>query len=280
MAEIGRVVGETKSNVHKYMHRPVQLPVSWAEESLPHRIQEGGKYKMLLMNDIHIPFHDKKAVEAAIRQGKKAGCQVVMLNGDIMDQHNVSRYPHDGSKLTYVEEIESGVKLLEYVRQEFPKAEIVFKEGNHEERLDKYILSRSLSLFGLKAMTLKSLVKADNVGVEWIGDQRVIHAGKLRIIHGHEYGSGAYAPVNAARWLMLRARRPAICGHLHQTSEQIEMNIDQEQLATWSVGCLCGLSPRYRRLNAKWNHGFAIVSVERNGEFEVHNQRIVKGKVT
>lgn len=272
--------------VFKFSKRPLaarptataSLPDSWCEEYPPFAL--GGPCRVLLLSDVHIPFHVKEAVEAAVGVGKRHGCDVVLLNGDALDCHNVSRYDPDGSKLRYENEIEYGKQFFAYLRGQFPKARIVFKEGNHEERLNKYILSRAPALFGIKDVQLPSLVGLESQGVEWVTDQRVIHVGKLRVIHGHEYGGAVNAPVNAARWLMLRARKPAIMGHLHQTSEQIERNIDGDQLAAWSAGCLCGLSPKYRRLNARWNHGFAVIDVARDGSFGLDNRRIVAGKAS
>jgi hypothetical protein len=36
---------------------------------------------------------------------------------------------------------------------------------------------------------------------------------------------------------------------------------------------LCDLNPEYARVN-KWNHGFALVEVAKNKDFEVTNYRI------
>jgi hypothetical protein len=77
----------------------------------------------------------------------------------------------------------------------------------------------------------------------------------------------------------LRARKPTIMGHLHHTSEQTEQAIDGSMLAAWSLGCLCGLNPRYRRLSSRWNHGYAIVDIATNGEYEIRNRKILGGKV-
>lgn len=254
-----------------------ELPESWAEEYPPYHI-DGGK-RALLLFDVHIPFHIRRAVEVAVEAGKRDAVDTVILGGDALDFHSVSRYDHDGSKLTYQQEIEYARQFMAYLREQFPKARIVFKEGNHEERLNKYILARAPALFGLENCTLASLIGLSAVGAELVTDQRVIHLGKLRVIHGHEYGGGVNAPVNAARWLMLRAKRSAVMGHLHQTSVQPDTDIDGELRIAWSVGCLCGLNPKYRRLSSRWNHGFATVEMSKGGEFEMRNQHILNGKV-
>src|SRR5574343_300047 len=71
-------------------------------------------------------------------------------------------------------------------------------------------------------------------------------AGKLPILHGHEVRRMAMA-VNPARGLFMRLKSWGMCGHCHKTSEHTERDIRGTILTTWSVGCLCDLSPVYRR---------------------------------
>jgi hypothetical protein len=83
--------------------------------------------------------------------------------------------------------------------------------------------------------------------------------------------------VNPARWLYLRAQATALCGHFHRTSNHTETDMDGAPTATWSAGCLCGLTPKWLRYN-KWNQGFAYI--ESDGyDFRVENLRIIEGKV-
>jgi hypothetical protein len=47
----------------------------------------------------------------------------------------------------------------------------------------------------------------------------------------------------------------------------------------WSTGCLCDLTPEYARVN-RWNWGFATVTVDTAGSFDVDNYRIsAKGEI-
>lgn len=281
--ETARQSGVSIGTVHNYAKKPLPasaktppvkptLPESWAEEYPPYRVDEAGK--VLILSDIHIPFHVNKVLEAAVGAGRDEGARCVILDGDVLDMHQVSRYPHDGTALTYREEIESGRQFLAWLRERFPKARIIYKEGNHDERLQSYVLANAPALFGLEETTLAHLLRLKNLGIELVTDQRVIHLGKLRVIHGHEYGGGVSAPVNPARWLLQRSRKPAVMGHMHTTSEHTESDIDGRQVAAWSTGCLCGLNPKYRRLSARWNHGYAIVDVAKDGTFEMDNRRL------
>ncbi|HEY1188316.1 MAG TPA: hypothetical protein VGE74_11700, partial [Gemmata sp.] len=176
----------------------------------------------------------------------------------------------------YVEEVETGRKLLAWIRSQFPAARIVLKEGNHEERLSRYIIQRAPALFGLEGIDLPALLHFADIGAEWVTDKRVIALGKLCVVHGHEYkGGGGVMP---ARWLYLRTRYVAMCGHFHRSSEYGDRDIRGKEERAWSLGCACYLFPRYMPLNS-WNHGFAIVETFADGSFAVDNRRVFRGAV-
>jgi hypothetical protein len=132
-------------------------------------------------------------------------------------------------------------------------------------------------LDGVEEFNLENIIKARAEGVEVIGEKRIIKAGDLNIVHGHEFGGSVFSPVNIARGLFLRAKVSAMQGHNHQTSEHTESNMNGGITTTFSTGCLCELHPAYLPIN-KWNHGFAMVDID-GKNFEVRNKRIYKGKI-
>jgi len=252
------------------------LPDAHREEYTPHTITTPGTW--LILSDIHCPYHDRTTIELAVREAKRRGVVGVILNGDTLDSHEVSRHDKDPSAPRYVEEIATCRKLLAYIRGQLPAAEMVLKEGNHEERLGAYIIQRAPALFGLEGIDIPALLHLADIGAEWITGRRVIALGKLNVIHGHEFPGGCTSPVNPARGLYLKARSVAICGHHHQTSEHHARNIRARPEAAWSLGCACFLFPRYMPLN-NWNHGFAFAEIDARGEFSVDNKRVFGGKI-
>jgi hypothetical protein len=141
-----------------------------------------------------------------------------------------------------------------------------------------YLMTKAPEIYDTEEFRLDILFKSAEKGFEYIAGKRVIEIGKLRAIHGHEYGNGVNTPVNAARNLFLKSKSCTIEGHFHATSEHTETNIDGDVITCWSVGCLCGLHPEYRPLN-KWNNGFCHIDTWGNGQFNIDNLRIIKGKV-
>ncbi len=230
----------------------------------------------LVLSDVHIPQHDRSTVEAAVSQAKKDGAVGVILNGDVLDSHEVSTHDRDPSLPRYAEEVRIGVAMMSWIRGQLPDAQIVYKLGNHEERLDRYVIARAPALEGLEGFNTRSLLKFDHFGIDEVRDKRVIKVGKLHVIHGHEYrGAGGVFP---ARWLWYKARGVSLAGHFHRTSDYFDVGITGKPEAAWTVGCACSLTPSYAPLNS-WNLGFAMVELAKDGNFGVRNMRVMNGKV-
>lgn len=95
--------------------------------------------KILVLSDLHCPYHDVNAISEAIKWGEEWHVDTVILLGDIMDFHRISRYPSDPETLSFAKEIEIGNQMLFGIRESFRDAEIHYIQGNHEVRLDAYI---------------------------------------------------------------------------------------------------------------------------------------------
>jgi len=259
-----------------------------------------------ILSDIHIPYHDLDAIHVALEEFKRVEIDTLVLNGDIIDCYQLSRWEKDPNKRNHAYEMELLTIFLDDLIKMFPKVELVFKLGNHSERYEKFIYAKSPEFIGMHVMSWKHLLNlrfedcvsckgtgelkgvecpncekgkvANNVsrGVHLVKGKRIIKAGKLNIAHGHEW-NGVSSPVNPARGYALKAKTNIIAGHLHQSSEHIESDMNGKISGAWSVGCLCDMHPEYAPLN-KWNHGFAWVEVD-GDDFEVHNHKIINGKI-
>lgn len=262
---------------------PYKLPQSDESKYEPYIIKGkriGGLF------DIHCPYHSMEALTVAIKELKKAKIDCLLLGGDFWDFHGLSRFIKDPRKRKFGEEIQIGIELLKVFQKEL-KCKIVYKLGNHCERLQHFIwqkwgeLDQLTDLEEIKDITLENIVKKrlPNLDIDFVDEKRIIKANDLNIVHGHEFASSIMSPVNIARGLYLRAKANSVCGHHHRSSEHTEMNMEGKIVTTWSVGCLSELHPQYMPINS-WNHGFLIVDLDEDGKnFFVHNKRIFKGKI-
>ena len=270
---VGRVTGAFgKKDRSKITHKDIYkgLPQGEKNDFSPF-VLKPGKYGVVA--DLHIPYHDLRAIELAIEYFLKAGIKNLILNGDIIDCYQLSRWDRDPRKRKFSEEVKMVQGFIKELKNDF---KIIFKMGNHSERYEKFIIQKAPELFDLEILSFENLIGVSEI--DYVKNKRIIKAGKLNIAHGHEWGETIFSPVNPARGLFLKGKTNALCGHYHQVSEHTETDMNGKVIGTWSTGCLCDLTPHYRPLN-KWQHGFAIVEHEESGEFEVNNHKIVKGKI-
>lgn len=256
---------------------PHSLPVPDVEEWDCYRVPDSCS-KMLYVTDIHVPYHDMDAVSRAIDYGMKVGCDSVGFWGDIQDCYGISTFEKDPRKRRFAQEIEDTRHLFGAFRNAFPDAKMIYKEGNHEFRLPRYIQKKCPELSDADMIKpLDEILELDRLGIKWVDGKRPAFLNQLNLMHGDEYG-GRSGGVNPARNMYLKTKECSIAGHWHRSSQYNAKTIRDRIISTWTVGCLCDMHPEYMP-NNDWNHGFAIIEREDDDWFVVHNKRIINGKV-
>lgn len=254
----------------------VDFPNSWSEINEPYVIQ--GVKKLGICNDIHLPYHDKFAVQACFSEFKKRGVDGIYLNGDIMDLEDVSRFEKmpDGRYLR--DEIEVGRSFVKSLRKLFPDIPIFWKDGNHEKRLESYVSSKAPELVKLFGMDIPTQLELADHNIIHIPEYKVAKFGKLWIAHGHELGLKS-GTANIARQVRMRVGVNVIFGHFHRQQVDTSRNLADEIHTAWSLGCLAYLKPRYCGVLNQWNQGAATVDLNPDGSFHVNAFQINDGVV-
>lgn len=252
---------------------------------------------ILLLNDIHFPWHEAGPLRLALSTGEDAGTDSIVLNGDIADFYEASSFTRDMDMDDMKGALRMTWDFLMMLRARWPKAPILYKMGNHEERWLHWFWRQAPHFGGLKLKNVSYLfdhpsvftddpkegedldAQAKTLKVTWIEERVPLSVGKLYILHGHELGKRNWSPVNAARGARLKSGESILIGHLHQPSSDSFTTLGDRALGAWSVGCLCNLHPRWSPVNPTWGHGFALIEQPTKGDFTVHNKKIVKGKV-
>ena len=252
---------------------PYNLPQSDEAIFQPYALESK---RLLVLSDIHIPYHSIDALSCTFDYAKKEKPDGILLNGDTLDFFGLSRFAKDPKARSFAHELKTFKEFMDVLKKTF-NAKIYFKIGNHEERYFHFLWMKAHEIVGVEEFELENIIKSRAEGIEIIKDKRIMKAGDLNIIHGHEFGGSVFSPVNIARGLFLKGKVSAMQGHNHSTSEHTESNMNGEITTTWSLGCLSELHPAYLPIN-KWNWGFAIIDID-GQDFEVRNKRIYKGKV-
>ncbi len=251
------------------------LPESHARPWLPFNVNAR---RVLVLSDIHFPWHDPKALECALSHGDGFKPDCLLVNGDLIDFERISRFDYDSHGPSTADSIAMVRTFWAHVRKRFPRAKRIWKFGNHDERMESYIMRNSPEATNETRVRWRDEAGVTDHGVEVVADKRPVMLGKLRVLHGHEKGKQLATPVNQARGAFLKLLSSVLEGHGHRTSEHTERTADGQTISCRSTGCLCGLWPDYARVN-KWDSGFATVEVEKDGNYMVSLKRIIEGRV-
>ncbi len=258
---------------------PYKLPKSYAETREPFVLPKANK-NILVISDLHIPYHDIGSVTLALNYGKKNKIDTIIINGDLLDFHRLSRFQKNPKKRTVSEELDAAREFLTVLRKNFKGIPIYYLLGNHDVRYQSWLETVAIDVIGVREFQLDVLLRLGELGITMIDDKTLIKAGKLTITHGHLVIRGVFAPVNSARGAYTRAKQSILIGHCHKISEHTETNMDGDITTTWSSGCLCELSPDYNPFANGYAHGFSHVKITDNvGNFSVKNYRIFQNRI-
>ncbi len=274
--QVRRARGAVGNDLRKYKthDRPIELPKpdssGWAVHELPIGIK-----RWLIISDMHVPYHSK-SLKTALEYGR-GQCDGVLILGDLMDFYQLSVFEKDPRKRNCESEIEMTQKVLDAVEKLQPK-KIIYKGGNHEARLPRYLMQRVPEMFAVIDLhcNMDSILGLTQRGITWIHDRHALVHQELTLLHGHEFGNRFSSPVNPARGAFLRAHACVLQGHEHRTSDHTETTINGVAISCWSLGSLCDSHPMYRPIN-QWNHGFAVLDTT-GRKWKISNHRIIDEK--
>ena len=261
-----------------YDSNPYKLPESDEQDRDPFVLPVADN-NILLISDLHIPYHSISAITLALDYGKEHKVNTIIINGDLMDFYQMSRFEKDPRKRSIKYEFDATKAFLIVLREHFPKAQIYWLKGNHDVRFEHWLMAKAPEVFDDPYFRLEERLRLNEERIHLIGDKTLVKSGKLHIHHGHLFFRGFMAPVNSARGLFLKAKQSMICGHVHKISEHTETNLEGEMTTTWSTGCLCELSPDYAPFANNYAHGFAHIRVNADKTYSVKNYRIYNGKI-
>ena len=251
---------------------PLQMPKSHTKTRIPFDL--GTNLGIGVIGDLHVPYHADIAVEVAVdhfRRKARKKLDVILINGDLGDFYQASRFDHDPDMDSLLDEIEQIREMLGWLRRKFPTQRIVWKYGNHDDRWALWLHRTAPEIGNHPRMELSEWCECERLKIEIVKDKRKILAGRLPIYHGHEIGQGN--SVNAARRLWTKITHSGVTNHWHSTSQHTVTDTFKENHVCWSVGCLCELDPLYAPENS-WNWGFFELDVDAGGGFAGQNWRI------
>jgi predicted phosphodiesterase len=256
---------------------PFTIPEPDAEDLEPYKLPISFN-DFILAADFHVPNHRVKPIEAMIKYAQENNITKLFINGDLLDNTPFTRWAREPLNRNDVKRwFDMARGLLIEFKKQFD--EIYWLEGNHDFWYKRYLMQKAPEIFDDPYFELENRLKLNEIGVKFIGQEYLVKAGHLNIIHGHILfrGGGSYA--NGARMLYQKTKANTIASHLHVESSHTEPDLNDKIVTTFVTGCMCSLRPEYQPYGGKSCHGFAHIKVKDNRDFTVKNMRIFNGEI-
>ena len=213
-----------------------------------------GRLKILVVPDLHAPFHDRDAVAAMFERERDVDIAVLM--GDIGDSYSLSRFLKYES-VPYEQELASVTLLLQEFSQRYPVVRVI--TGNHDgPRIEKQLLERLTGdmVAAVRSMTggtldpIEALCRrypniervtpqAGRHPLRWmtqIGDALFMHAEKFSKVPGSALRSVDEWVTDFEGVIGLKDVRVLLQAHTHQMA-WLPWKANRLLI---EVGCLCG----------------------------------------
>lgn len=245
------------------------FPKGDTQATIPYVID--GPARVLVSSDWHCPYQNARALKEMVKFARaQFNLTHAVLNGDIQDFYQVSRHCRNREMRDIVDERNVTVECLAIFAEALPrKMEKIFRRGNHDLRLDKWLWTNAAEISRAPELRLENWLMLAQLGYQYAKDS-ALQIGQTRGFHGHELNLND-AAVIPARSVFLKTLMNSFCSHVHYTSRYSAPVADRTRsITTHTIGCLCDLEPEYAPVN-RWNLGFAVIEVHKNGETEFHN---------
>jgi len=234
--------------------------------------------KSVFLGDVHVPFQNTSSLLALHKFIRKFNPNRIYLVGDVMDFYAISTFDKEPERITKLqEELNQGIAFLRNVRQDAPGATIIYLEGNHEARMQKYLWKHP-EISSLNALNVKNMLELKSMNIEYI-KQTVSHVHhKFVIEHGDVVRQqSAYT----ARAQLEKRGMSGISGHTHRLGMHYRSDMSGDYV--WAEnGCLCDLNPDYVVGKPNWINGFSVgyFKKDRTNRFLIEQIPIIDGKIT
>ena len=301
-----------KRVMDKTVFDPVQPTTLDFEYDPPSKPEADGLKTGVLIPDTHIgyrresysrdmiPFHDRRCLDIDLQLIRDVDPDIIIILGDFLDMPNWSkkfvRSPEFSSILQAA--VKEGHWWLRNMREIAPDAEIKYIQGNHGERVPRFLKSSTKAAYGIKPATatedapdlvsVERMLDLPSLQVEWIGDYPDGgHWINDNLVAEHGSTTSSVSGKTAGK-VLDDARESHVFAHVHRVESATKTAYPQngpKEYRAISLGCQVYLDGKGTEVpgNKKkqdWQDAVGIVEYESgNGYFSVNPIMIYDGEM-
>jgi predicted phosphodiesterase len=259
---------------------------NWSEpRTLPStkKVPVGKKKSFLrvVLSDSHGSYLDREIWKHVYTDICSLQPSSIVLLGDHVDcsgflsRHHTLGFLSEGT-YSYEEDISAANGFLDDIQKACPGAEIHYMEGNHEDRIERWVMtvvnrSQQDAEFLRKQVSPEYLLELEKRGIKYYR-RGVFHMGfqvggliKLgKCLFAHEGSRGQ----NAAMKMLNIYATNIVFGHTHRQDSAVTYKPGVGQISAHNPGCLRNRQPTwYDKVPTGWSQGYAVQLVRDDGSF-------------
>lgn len=245
------------------------------------KASKGGVTLRVIVPDSHGCFVDPSAASAMLADIRLLKPSSIILLGDHLDcggflaEHHTWGYVAE-TDYTFEDDCAATNQFLDELQSAAPEADIEYLEGNHERRIEKWIVTEALRNGKGSSSSVKTLNALFSTEVVLQLAQR-----KIPIYKQGEWYDGCHVPGTimrdncyfthgqftskaAAAAHLAKYNSNIWFGHTHRMDMATKRTVSSGPIGAWNPGCLCQLQPYWMHQNlTDWVNGYGIQLVQR-----------------
>jgi predicted phosphodiesterase len=230
-----------------------------------------GMVKLVVGSDFHDIEVDLFALNVFIDTCKVEQPDIIVLNGDIFDMYEFSRFDRDPRKINLRARFEFvHNQIFARLRAVCPNAQIDLIIGNHEHRILRHLAGASpdiLPLLELNGISLAVLLGLDKYEINLVskGSTAAFQPKEIRsemLKNWKVYFNCLVCNHTGDENFGLTC----ISGHIHKPRMTTKVHVNTGPVNNVVTGCMCKPDADYTIRKTDWQLGFAIAYVDANSE--------------
>lgn len=242
------------------------------------------RYKTILVgSDFHDIECDPFMLSVFIDTARRTQPDVIVLNGDVFDLYEASRYTIDLRKIKIVERFDYvKQKIFAPLREACPHAQIDLIAGNHEWRLMNLLSERTPAM---------KVILSDVMGLS-LADVFGLDEYEINLVCKVDLAAWSVTDVSnelkenykvyyncfvASHFKCLDFGLSGSSGHTHRPESITFANLPMGKLSWTTTGCMSVTKAEYVAGMDKWTNSFALFHVDTHNKFVAPEHFIVPG---
>ncbi len=231
-----------------------------------------------VINDTQNPFHDSRVLHEVELFLSELQPDIHVNLGDMGDFYGISSFDKNPARADRMQEdLNSTKRMHTRQRKVMPNTRILEEDGNHEDRLRRYLWSKAPALASLDCLTIDKLYGLSENDIEHVDYEEGIRInGIFTLLHGELIRAhSSYT----AKGMQDKHGGCGMSAHTHRGG--VYYKTDRSGVyGWWENFCLCNLHPDWIR-NPNWQQGFSLIHFTKDRfwveQCQVINKKFVYG---